>query len=67
MKNGIIIDGQQYEVQDISKKLKGTETDCDVCDLEEKCDTLGRTAMCVILHGARHHYVYKAIGKEEEK
>ena len=70
MKNGIIIDGKQYEVQEVDQKLIGDKTVCEVCDLEGICDALGegnQQALCVILHGAGCDCAYRYIGKEEEK
>lgn len=66
MKNGIIIDGKQYEVQKVDKKLKDTDLECDLCDLKEECDALGRNAMCVILHGVGCDYAYKCIEKTND-
>lgn len=67
MKNGIIIDGEAYELQDVVLELTDGNNACDVCALEEECEALGKTAMCMILHGAGGTCVYRYIGKEEEK
>lgn len=59
MKNGIIIDGKQYELQDVE------DNPCDACDLGVQCDRLG-SAMCVVLHGANWAQAYKCIEKTND-
>lgn len=66
MKNGIIINGKQYEVQKVDSKMTGDNLECDLCDLKDECDALGKTAMCVILHGAGCDYAYRYIGDIED-
>lgn len=66
MKNGIIIDGKQYELQELSGVIGFA---CEYCDLHDECDLLNYRSMnlCEVLHngGTKHAYIY--IGKEEEK
>lgn len=71
MKNGIIIDGRQYELQEVDPKSIGENDVCDVCDLDEKCneiyDAYEEVALCTILHGAGCNCAYRYIGKADEK
>lgn len=69
MKNGIIIDGKQYELQKVDQELIGDCCVCEVCDLEGICDALGegnQKALCVILHSAGWNCNYKYIGDIED-
>lgn len=40
MKNGIIIDGKEYELQDVEQD-KICDSTCDACDLGDQCYSLG--------------------------
>lgn len=63
MKNGIIINGKQFELQHIQVK---DEYVCGCCDLSNECDdySYGIT-LCELLHNADEHQAYRYIGKEE--
>lgn len=66
MKNGIIIDGKQYELQEISN-VAGFA--CEYCDLQDECELLmhGSMNLCEVLHRGGAQHAYRYIGKEEEK
>lgn len=71
MKNGIIVDGEQYELQEVDQNTIDVRDVCDVCDLEEKCnelyDAYEEVALCTILHGAGWNCAYRYIGKADEQ
>lgn len=52
MKNGIIIDGKAYELQDVG------QDPCDACIFAEQCKSIGH-AVCVVLHDAELNQAYK--------
>lgn len=65
MKNGIIIDGKQYELQSIHEYMD--DFSCDYCDLQDKCgDHSYGISLCELLHNTDGRQTYRYIGHIED-
>lgn len=66
MKKGIIIDGKQYELQEIQNKDED-KFDCDYCDLHSECNEFScEINLCELLHHADKGQSYRYIGDIED-
>lgn len=64
MKNGIIINGKQYELQFLHDR---NGVVCDYCDLQDECNKYSfGINLCELLHDADGGQVYRYIGDVED-